>query len=142
MDYGSAQNGLYDGSTFHRVAHLADGQPFVIEGGDTGSSLPDGFIDDEFHPDLQHTTAGLISTANAGDDTNGSQFFVPDAPVQTLGTGESLYGVRWLDSSHSIFGVLTEGEDEPTGDHRGSRYGSVVPRDVAVCDTQSADVLP
>jgi cyclophilin family peptidyl-prolyl cis-trans isomerase len=83
---------------FHRVI---DG--FVVQGGDPtgtgtgGSNL--GRFDDEFHPDLQHTSRGLLSMAKSLDDTNDSQFFVTLAPT------------RHLDYNHSIFGRLIEGDN-------------------------------
>lgn len=94
---GLADDGFYDGLTFHRI--LDD---FVIQGGDPngngtgGSTLPD--FDDQFHPDLQHTTTGFLSMAKTDDDTNNSQFFVTETPS------------RHLDFNHSIFGFLVEGE--------------------------------
>jgi large repetitive protein len=92
-----ATAGFYDGILFHRVI---DG--FVIQGGDPtgtgsgGSTL--GTFDDQFHVDLQHNQAGILSYAKSSDDTNDSQFFV------TLGA------TRHLDFNHSIFGLLVEGK--------------------------------
>jgi len=92
-----ASTGFYDGILFHRVI---DG--FVIQGGDPtgtgsgGSTL--GTFDDQFHVDLQHNQAGILSYAKSSDDTNDSQFFV------TLGA------TRHLDFNHSIFGLLVEGK--------------------------------
>ena len=92
------ESGFYDGLTFHRII---DG--FVIQGGDPlgngrgGSDLPD--FDDQYHPELQHNRTGILSFANAGDDTNNSQFFITENPQ------------RRLDFDHPIFGQLTEGED-------------------------------
>ncbi len=89
---------FYDGIIFHRVI-----DNFVIQAGDPtatgsgGSQLGD--FDDQFHPDLQHNRAGILSFAKAGDDTNDSQFFVTEGPT------------RFLDFNHSVFGVLVEGED-------------------------------
>lgn len=84
--------------TFHRVV-----PNFVIQAGDptgTGSGgSPLGDFDDQFHFDLQHTSAGLLSMAKSADDTNDSQFFVTDADA------------RHLDFNHSIFGRLTDGEE-------------------------------
>lgn len=93
-----AQADFYDGIIFHRVI---DG--FVIQAGDptgtgsSGSTLPD--FSDDFHPDLQHNTRGVLSFAKAGDDTNNSQFFITEGPT------------RHLDFNHSIIGQLVEGED-------------------------------
>ena len=64
--------------------------------GTGGSSLDD--FDDDFHPELQHNSKGIISWAKAGDDTNNSQVFITDTAT------------RWLDFNHSVFGLLTEGD--------------------------------
>ena len=94
-----AQSDFYDGSTFHRVI-----DNFVLQGGDPngdpvgtgGSSLGD--FDDQFHPDLQHNSTGILSMAKSLDDTNDSQFFITEGPQ------------RHLDSQHTVFGLLTTGE--------------------------------
>ncbi len=97
-----AESDFYDNLIFHRVAEYSNGQPFVIQGGDpdgdgTGGSGVD--FDDEFHDDLLHTSAGILSMAKSNDDTNDSQFFI---------TGGS---TRHLDFNHSIFGLQVEGQD-------------------------------
>jgi peptidyl-prolyl cis-trans isomerase A (cyclophilin A) len=87
----------YDGVIFHRII---DG--FMIQGGDptgTGRGGPGYSIKDEFHPELKHTSEGLLSMANAGPNTGGSQFFI------------TLNATPWLDGKHAIFGKVVDGLD-------------------------------
>ncbi|HEX8297394.1 MAG TPA: peptidylprolyl isomerase [Chthoniobacteraceae bacterium] len=92
-----AQRGFYNGITFHRVI-----KDFMIQGGDptgTGSGGPGYKFADEIDKSLKHTKGGLFSMANAGPNTNGSQFFITHVATP------------WLDGKHAIFGEVTTGKE-------------------------------
>ncbi len=125
-----ARRGFYDGLNFHRV--IPD---FMVQGGcpqGTGTGGPGYRFEDECRPELRHDKPGILSMANAGPGTNGSQFFITHGATP------------WLDGKHTVFGEVVDGQDQAVVDaiSQGDRIESVtIQGDAdALLEAQSARV--
>ena len=123
-----AKRGYYDGLTFHRV--IAD---FMIQGGDptgTGSGGPGYRFEDEFNRSLRHRSKGILSMANAGPSTNGSQFFITHKATPHL------------DGKHTVFGKVVSGKKVVDAIKKGDKMNAVVIEgDTAALEEQVKDRL-
>jgi peptidyl-prolyl cis-trans isomerase B (cyclophilin B) len=110
-----AKRGYYDGVSFHRVI-----DNFMIQGGDptgTGRGGPGYKFADEIDRSLKHTKAGIFSMANAGPNTNGSQFFITHGPTPHL------------DGKHAVFGEVTQGQQVVNAIRQGDKIKSITLHD-------------
>ncbi|KAL6575036.1 hypothetical protein OROMI_012321 [Orobanche minor] len=114
-----ARKGYYNGVKFHRIV-----KAFIVQGGDPtgtgkgGESIYGKHFEDEIHRELKHTGAGIISMANAGPNTNGSQFFITLAPTPSLDGKHTIFGrvCRGMEIVQKLGTVLTDNTDRPIYD--------------------------
>jgi peptidyl-prolyl cis-trans isomerase B (cyclophilin B) len=123
-----AKRGYYDGVSFHRVI-----DNFMIQGGDptgTGRGGPGYKFADEIDRSLKHTKAGIFSMANAGPNTNGSQFFITHQATPHL------------DGKHAVFGEVTTGQDVVNAVRQGDKIKSITLHDdvTALLESQKDEV--
>ena len=117
--YELASKHYYDGTIFHRII-----RDFMIQGGDPsgtgrgGESIYGGKFPDEIHSDLKHVGAGIVSMANSGPNTNGSQFFVTLAPTPFLDGKHTIFGriKRGMGVIEKLGNVSTTSKDKPVND--------------------------
>jgi peptidylprolyl isomerase len=113
---GLVKKGYYDGITFHRII-----KNFMIQGGDPtgtgrgGQSIYGTPFEDEFKPNVMFNKAGILAMANAGRNTNGSQFFITTVPTPHLNGRHTIFGevVEGMDVVKKLENVVTDGRDMP-----------------------------
>lgn len=113
---GLVKKGYYDGITFHRII-----KNFMIQGGDPtgtgrgGQSIYGQPFEDEFKPNVMFNKAGILAMANAGRNTNGSQFFITTVPTPHLNGRHTIFGevIEGMDVVHKLENVVTDGRDMP-----------------------------
>mmetsp|Transcript_55018 Transcript_55018/g.176414 ORF Transcript_55018/g.176414 Transcript_55018/m.176414 type:complete len:183 (+) Transcript_55018:42-590(+) len=133
--YELAKRGHYDNTLFHRIV-----TGFVIQGGDPtgtgrgGESIYGANFEDEVHPSLKHTGAGVLSMANAGPNTNGSQFFITLAPLPSLDGKHSIFGrvKRGMEAVKKMSTVRTNAQDKPIEEVKILRASTALASDAIV----------